>query len=321
MKNFIFIISFLFALALDAQTKGASKITVSPDHKILKGTKFAIIPPSEDFKPIWTPYYGYVNELDESNVSISTLDVNDNGRSFFVRLSNSMQRQGHTLIKEEEVSFDKKAFMLRKFKGMSKISGEGEGIAKFYITYQLMLEHKDAFILIYGRYPADKESALDAAYQRTMKSFVYLEDWTIDPLDKIGFNIDVSNTPFKVQMSQPNMVAFNISGQEPEEEEPSIIVSKFKATPEELEAIGDGNFTMHQHLSALTIKDKKLRVFERPDYTGYEVTAIDYLSDPELIYVAVLRNKDYVYRIRGNTKKDHEGFLAQFRKITESISE
>jgi hypothetical protein len=64
-----------------------------------------------------------------------------------------------------------------------------------------------------------------------------------------------------------------------------------------------------------------MHIFENQQFKGTEVTAFEneVNGNRRLLYTAVLRGEMYVYRIRGECLSDYEGYLQEFRKLTESV--
>ena len=322
MKNFIFFVFFV----LNTSLLFAQSNLLTDRHISIKGTRFAIIPPSADFVIKTSPYTGLENIRNNAKIQIVLLDTNDSDYQRYRNNLTSFMQNGKTKISEEEITMPVNINAIYKIvRGMQKKNiGEGVGEMAEFIVHELSFKIDNEEIYVYASYLAKDDTNLGKQIESALRSFIYQKDKKISVLDRLDFNIDPSATKLKPNNVTPTMIELNVSGTPNGGDEPFYTVTQFDATPDNIAALGDGNFILNERLSSSTVTDKKLQLFENRFFKGYEVTAFDRETledDRRLIYIVILRNDHKIYSIKGEALYDYEGFLAAFRKITETISE
>ncbi len=316
MKNTLTFLFVAIATLLSAQK-------MTDKHVTVKGSRFAIVPPSADFLPKTMPYTGFENVKDVARFQFMLLDVYGSDYQRMHKAVVDFMQKDKAFISEEEINVSGYAAKHKKVRGrQKKFAGEGVGETAEFIFHEVKFTFENQEIHCYASYLAQDEERLGKSMETALKSLVFQKDKVISPYEQLNFTIDPKVTKLKTHFVIPTMVELNLSGTPDGGDEPSYSASQFDATPENVAALGDGNFIMNERLSSRSIFDKKLELFENKQFKGYEVTAYDKeIEGKRLIYIVVMRSENKIYSIKGEALYDHEAFLAEFRKITDTIVE
>ncbi|MFZ4544053.1 MAG: hypothetical protein ACOYOA_08400 [Saprospiraceae bacterium] len=317
-KIFLFFVSSLCFELLIAQNE------LSSEHINLKGTRFAMIPPTADFIGKTSPVLGFEDSKHNAMISIVELDLSKGEQNSIQKAQKALMENGKSFIGSDEWLVSGIPAKLRKVRGLQRTSaGEGVGQMAEFIISELSFSYEQFNIYIFSSYPAKYDDEIGKKVEESLKSLVYLKNKRIDPLDKLNFTIDVRESRLKPNLVMPTLLQLNLSGADTGDDQPFFTITQFAATPENVSAIGDGNSIMNGDLSSPLISDKHLHLFENVQFKGTEVTAYENEVNGRirLLYTAVLRGDKYIYRIRGESLFDYEGYIQEFRKLTESVRE
>ncbi len=319
MKKIHIFILFTLVNAFLAQSQ-----TSTEKHITLKGTRFAFVPPTSDFVPRTTSFLGMEDGKNHARIMIVELDANKGELGSISKAQRALMETGKTPISEDKIEVSGIPANLRKVRGLQKMTnGEGFGEMAEFIINELSFVHRNFNIYIYASYLAKDEATLGKAVDESIKNLIYWKDKQLNPLDKLNFNILTEGSKLKPNLVLPTLLQLNVSGTEDGGDEPTYTINQFEATERNIASLGDGNKLIDQDFSSPIISDKKLRLFENQQFKGYEATGIEneVNGNKRLLYLVVLRGEKNVYRIKGETLFDYESFLADFRKLTDSIRE
>ncbi len=316
-KVFLLLFVFQFQM-LSAQDE------MTTNHIALKGTRFAMIPPTADFIGKTSPILGFEDVKHNAKISIVELDVSKGEQNNIQKAQKALMENGKSFVGSDEWMVSGIPVKYRKVRGLQKTtSGEGIGLmAEFFIS-ELSFSYEQFNIYIFSSWLAKDDEMLGKAIDASLRSLVYLKNKRIDPIDKLNFSINIRESRLKTNIIVPTMLQLNLSGADTGDDQPFYTINQFTATPENISAIGDGNSIMNYDLSSPLISDKKMSLFENEHFKGTEVTAFEneVNGNKRLLYTAVLKSDRYIYRIRGECLSDYESYIQEFRKLTESVRE
>lgn len=297
---------------------------MTTNHIALKGTRFAMIPPTADFIGKTSPILGFEDVKHNAKISIVELDVSKGEQNNIQKAQKALMENGKSFVGSDEWMVSGIPVKYRKVRGLQKTtSGEGIGLmAEFFIS-ELSFSYEQFNIYIFSSWLAKDDEMLGKAIDASLRSLVYLKNKRIDPIDKLNFSINIRESRLKTNIIVPTMLQLNLSGADTGDDQPFYTINQFTATPENISAIGDGNSIMNDDLSSPLISDKKMSLFENEHFKGTEVTAFEneVNGNKRLLYTAVLKSDRYIYRIRGECLSDYESYIQEFRKLTESVRE
>lgn len=297
---------------------------MTTNHIALKGTRFAMIPPTADFIGKTSPILGFEDVKHNAKISIVELDVSKGEQNNIQKAQKALMENGKSFVGSDEWMVSGIPVKYRKVRGLQKTtSGEGIGLmAEFFIS-ELSFSYEQFNIYIFSSWLAKDDEMLGKAIDASLRSLVYLKNKRIDPIDKLNFSINIRESRLKTNIIVPTMLQLNLSGADIGDDQPFYTINQFTATPENISAIGDGNSIMNDDLSSPLISDKKMSLFENEHFKGTEVTAFEneVNGNKRLLYTAVLKSDRYIYRIRGECLSDYESYIQEFRKLTESVRE
>jgi hypothetical protein len=316
MKNILTFLLVAIATLLSAQQ-------MTDKHVGIKGSRFAIVPPSADFSPKTMPYTGFENVKEFAKFQFLALDVTTTDYQRMSKAVKGFMEKGKTLISEEDImasGFPAKHTIVRGLQ--KKVLAEGVGEMAEFIFHEVKFTFENLEIYAYASFLAKDLDRLGKPMETALKSMVYQKDRVISPYEGLNYTLDPKVTKLKTNLVTPVMAELNVSGTPDGGDEPFYTVTQFDATPENVAALGDGNFIMNERLSSRSIYDKKLQLFENKQFKGYEVTSYDKeIEGKRLLYIVVMRSENKIYSIKGEALYDHDAFLAEFRKITDTIVE
>lgn len=297
--------------------------TTTDKHVYLKGTRFGLILPTAQFVAKTIPIVGAEDEANHARITFVELDANKGEENSISKARKSLMEKDKVLICEQSFEISGIPVSYRKVKGMQKIqSSEGVGELAEMINSEAYFVYENFHIYIFATYLLKDEETLGKVIENSIKNVVYLKNKTIDPMEKLNFSLDLKESRLKISMLQPTIISMTLSGNEDGIDEPNMTIVQMEATERNINSFGDGNKLIDQDFSSPFFRDKKLRLFENQQFKGYEATAMHVIDDmKKYVFLAVLRGEKHVYRIQGEAYNDYEGYLAEFRKITESIRE
>jgi hypothetical protein len=315
--------SLPFFVVLMLMCQIALSQSFSDAHLRLKGTRFAIVPPTAQFKPRTTSMIGLEDEANHARITIVELDANKGEEHTIAKARKALMEKDKVMICEQNFEISGIPVSYRKVKGLQKVqSGEGAGELTEMINSEAYFVYENYHIYVFATYQLKDEETLGKAIENSVKNVVYLKNKTIDPMEKLNFTLDLKESRLKISMLQPTILSMTLSGNEDGIDEPNFTIVQMEATERNVNSFGDGNKLIDKDMSSPFFRDKKLHIFENQEFKGYEATAMHVIDDmKKMVFLAVLRGEKHVYRIQGEAYNDYEGYLTEFRKITESIRE
>lgn len=287
-------------------------------QSVIRGTRFGVVLPNTDWQ-IQNLIFTGVENL-KARARIFTIEFDSDNAA--ERTRNAMLRRNKTAINTEKITIDGTEGNLTTVKGNQKLTdGEGAGQFADFITKEATYRVGEKVICLFATYPMSDEMALKPQIQAFFDNFRYQRDRVIDPLEKVNFKINYQGTVLLPSNITPMLLELRKSGNEDGGDEPSLVINQLLYTPEVEAALGTAEEVKTREWSSPTVHDIKVNSFENQYYSGYEATALDNdaNSKDHLIYLVIMKDSKYIYRIRGESPNDFEGFLTQFRQITESI--
>ncbi|MFN0201314.1 MAG: hypothetical protein ACKVTZ_07325, partial [Bacteroidia bacterium] len=162
------------------------------------------------------------------------------------------------------------------------------------------------------------EHLLSEKYEKSLLSFVLLEEVKTNPIERLNFTLDVSNSPLQFSgiimetgamyvakskdEAKPMLMIFSLPFPTEKEEQEQMAVRKVKPITKE------------------NIKIKSIKPIEINGLKGYEV--VGYEKDGKinmLIYAVMLFDEETTYTLRATALKKHKDNLAAFRKVVKTF--
>ncbi|MFN0202039.1 MAG: hypothetical protein ACKVTZ_11000, partial [Bacteroidia bacterium] len=190
MQNII--LSFTLLLAFFSTAFGQiSEINnvQTPAHTVFVGTHIAMIKPDDTFKES-NGMVGFTNQALDAAISV---------REGFAGFDSTLSLLGKDLFKKEGLLLEKELVMngyrarLYKHKVLPNSFFTEKKDSMVY--WSLLYGNERFSFFIIGVYPLANEHLLSEKYEKSLLSFVLLEEVKTNPIERLNFTLDVSNSP------------------------------------------------------------------------------------------------------------------------------
>ncbi|MEL6847868.1 MAG: hypothetical protein AAFP92_05090, partial [Bacteroidota bacterium] len=177
-------------------------------------------------------------------------------------------------------------------------------------------------ITIAGTYPKEQDEVLSAKFEACLRSFIYVKDKEVDPMDGLSFRVDVSDTPlqFATTLMQTGAV-FNTDGKFPTEAKgaPNYMV---RVLPFAIEAEKQKEHAIRR-VKNLMDEDTEIEAvnpIQLAGLKGFEVIGYEQREDGKRVleYSVSLFDEARHFTINGFAEPEPE-HLALFRKISQTF--
>jgi len=324
MKKYIILFFVIFCVSFNAQSQ-INKIenVQTSKHIELPGTKYLLIKPDSSFT-VSTDFTGLSNKDLEAGINITELPMSFD--AVLPMFTKDLPPKDGELVFERDLVMNGyqakmyKTDVIQKSALEELTNPEKEGKA---VTFWLLLYGNENFCLtIAATYPSSLDKELSDKFERSLRSFLYLEEKEVNPLDGLTFGIDLKDTPLKFATTVfQTGAAFNIDGKFPTESDDitsySIMIMPF------------GIESMEQKEAAIKkvrkpfeeIDIKEVNPITLDSLKGYEVVGYGNDENGELTlnYSVTLFDTERHFIINGVSKIEIEEKLEMFRKISSTF--
>ena len=314
MKNYILIgftlIIYSFTSCAQQEQKTVKIInSLTEKHIILTGTKCSLIPPSDFTKA--TTFNGY--KQTETNSSIMIIEI----PGPFEEISNSMTKDG-LLTKGMDLEY-KEYFIVNNRKSVLIHAKQSVYNTDFSKLIFLFGDEKST-IMINGVCPLELEQ-LSQDLKKSILSVIYDTNKVLNPLESVRFQIDVSDSKFKIGEFFAGSLIYSVDGKVPTEssDKAHIIVGA------NIGKVQIGNTKelfikrMKQLPKTYEIKNKNIKKITIDNMNGYETISYTKGDNKEMIYQLMLFNEDEYYLFLGSSEDHFKENIKTFKKVAKTF--
>jgi len=325
MKKYTILFLLIFCVSFNAQSQQIVKIenVQTSKHIELPGTKYILIKPDSSFA-ISTDFTGLSNKDLEAGINITDLPMPfDAVLPMFTK--DLPPKDGELVLERDLVMNGYQAKMyktdvIQKSTLEELTNPEKEG--KAVIFWLLLYGNENFCLTIAATYPSSLDKELSDKFERSLLSFLYLEEKEVNPLDGLTFDIDLKDTPleFATTLFQTG-AAFNIDGKFPTESDDitnySIMVMPFGVESTEQKEVAIKK--VRKPFEEIDIKE--VNPITLNTLKGYEVVGYENDENGELTlnYSVTLFDTERHFVISGVSKIEIEEKLEMFRKISSTF--
>lgn len=314
MKNFILIVLTVIIYSVTScgqQEQKAIKITntLTEKHITTKGTKCSLIPPFDFIKS--NSFSGF--QQTETNSSIMIVEI----PGPFEEISASMTKDG-LLTKGMDLEY-KESFIVNNRKSVLIHTKQSAYNTEFSKLIFLFGDEKST-IMINGVCPSELEQ-LKIDLRKSILTVIYDTNQVLNPLESVRFQVDVSNSKFKIGKFFAGSLLYTTDGKVPTEssDKSNIIVG---ATIGKIQ-IGNTKDLfikrMKQLPKAYEIKNKNIKKVIIDEMNGYESIAYTKEGKKEMIYQLMLFNEDEYYLFLGSSEDNFKENIKAFKQIAKTF--
>lgn len=306
---FWFLASQLICLQLSAQTVINNIQTAN--YVVLEGTRFAIIPPAASFKAS-KQGTALVDEQLEAGIAFMEMPTNYETTTMMFGIA-----------KDEKALVEKNLVMNGYQAHLVKIKHTDKETAKVMILWQLLYGNKELTVNINAGYAENLDKEWGEKFEKSLLSFLYLANQTVNPLDGLQFTLDISNSTLKfAEVILQTGATFTTDGKLPSElpDKTNFMVLVMPLAVETAEQTS----TAQRNVKKIT--DKYITISETKPVVidglqGYEVIGQEAEPNQPIrhLYCVTLFEKNQYFMLRGTTKQEVEKNMAMFEQITKSF--
>jgi hypothetical protein len=300
------------------------KNTQTSEHVVIAGTKYAMITPDASFSNA-QDFTGFQSRALEAGINITEMPMSfDMVLPMFTK--DLPPKTGKLLLEKDLVMNGYKAKLYKQqcprtsaFDQLDDTKKEGAEVT----TWLMLYGDENMCLIIVASYAAASDGALSEKMEKSFKSFLYLANKEVNPLEQLQFTLNTKDTPLKfATIIMQTGVIYNLDGKFPTEIKSGVdlMVMVMPISIEEAEQ-----------------KQRAMRAVKRPTdenveisesakvtingLTGYEVIGyeVNKQSKTELKYSVTLFDKDKYFVLNGSSAKDFETYVKLFRKVSQSF--
>jgi hypothetical protein len=300
------------------------KNTQTSEHVVIAGTKYAMITPDASFRNA-QDFTGFQSSALEAGINITEMPMSyDMVLPMFTK--DLPPKTGKLLLEKDLIMNGYKAKLYKQqgprtsaFDKLDDTKKEGAEVT----TWLMLYGDENMCLVIVASYAAASDGVLSDKMEKSFKSFLYLANKEVNPLDQLQFTVNTDDTPLKfATIMMQTGVIFNLDGKFPTEMKSSVgfMVMVMPFPIEEVE---------QKEVAMEAVKKKYAENVEVSDsakviingLTGYEVIGyeVNKQSETVLTYSVTLFDKDKYFVLNGSSKKDFETYVKLFRKVSQSF--
>jgi hypothetical protein len=288
--------------------------TESADHIEITGTKYLIIPPDDSYT-VSSNFHGI-----EGGDAKSAINITDMSMPFEQVLPMfAKDLPADQLEFEKDYMINGNSVKIYKTEKPSNPNDESAA-SKFWI---MLYGNDKTTFTIAAMYESSRDEELSPKFEKSLLSFMYLENKEVDPQAGLGFSLDISATPLKFAsiMMQTGAV-YNMTGDmfNKGDDATSYMVMVMPAAVEKEEqkdqAVRAVKRPFDEHISVEEVNPISLSGLK-----GFEVVAYEENENKEktLKYAVTLFDTGKYYDIRAASEIDLENRLEMFKKISRTF--
>jgi hypothetical protein len=313
---FVLFVSNHFSMAENIEN------TKTEDHYIIPGTKYAIIPPEENFINS-SDYTGLQNKEYNTGINITQIPMHfDSVLAMFTK--DIPPKNGKLLLENDFIinGLRSKLFKTNTTNSILTDSFENTPNSEKTITWVLISGNSDFSFVLTSAYIYTLDEALATKIKKSMLSFVYLENEEANPLEQLSFTVDISKSDLKfATILMQTGVAYTIDGKFPTETEDKtvymIMVMPFGTEKNDRKQRAIRNVKKPTD----NLKIEQTNDVDIDGLSGYEIFGYEEKGNNQIVlkYGTTLFDENRQYRIAGTTNHNLENNLNLFKKLTRSF--
>lgn len=297
-------------------------LELTPEHKVLPGTRLFVIPPDSTFElnetGMYSPHWKF-------GIRISQMDV-----PFKTALMQFMKQKENSL---DEVYFDRKVVIngyrgiyfkteSKKDASFEKLDWENRN-SDTKIHWSFILGNQQQSFLLLTSYPAAIDDAITSQVENTLTSFLYDPNALIDPFYILPYTVNLDSTPFVYDgKERQNITGFQLSDTIPgvQRDAATFTISTKSGV---LQGGGIKN-TLFNWLKSqgVQVDQKTANALVKGGLGGLEIQGTQITADKKKVmhYGAILAGEDRYYLFHGTSLIEFETYMNYFKKITSGFA-
>lgn len=321
MKKVIFnLLSGISLMVFNAEINGQERSTKPDELYKIPGTRYAIVLPNRAFKK---QSYGIVikNEQTGSAIAVVTEVPSPFDSSAALFLNEKQFRNDTTLSKSDYIENGYKSRILKLQK--REISASN-GLQNTKQLQWMMVYGNDSLSVFLGAFCKDSAGSEKDEIERSLRSFVYLNDGPIDISDALDFTVNTKNTDlFLADIVLQNGALYNSSKQPFGSNANDSITVMILPMP--VPGDWENRKELLQREIDLASMADSLKLIDQRDWTINGMQAFEAITSSQkkgvvwVNYETRIYLKEKHYLIQGISNKDIEKSTAIFRKLAASF--
>jgi len=190
--------------------------------------------------------------------------------------------------------------------------------------YILVFGTEQNTIMINGTFPKELKKVMSADIKKSLLSVVYETDKNVNPLDEIGYSVNIENTKLKYANSMAKSVLYSVDGKIPPESEDKTFFI-LGSSLNNIEIVDKKQFAIDRVNKTATFRNidiEKIQEIEINGLFGYEIIANginDKTGKMDKIYYVILFNDTKYYLMIGIADNDYENNIELFKKVSKTF--
>lgn len=324
-KNTLIYIPFILILLLFplfSSSQGINQRSIEVNNKDnanyvdVRGVPIKIIPPPGFIKS--DSFFGFTHKLSGSSIVITDLKADVN-RSFLSFSKRELFKTG-VLVSSETM------YKINGFDAML-VEGQQNAHGNMYDRILLVIGNHKRTVLLNASFLASSSERHANEIRESLLSVIFQDDKDVNPIDRFDFSVNIEGTVLKPGDMMLNSMMFTDDGNVPSRSENpvSLMVRKTKNL---LPLSEEDKITLCKRLIDLYplewVKTDGLEPVRMSanGLRGYEMFGIGNNKEvmrPELIYQAVVFDREYYYVITGIANAEFANNLKMFRKVARTL--
>lgn len=297
----------------NAQTQEIN-FSQSDDHIEIPGTQYVMVPPDDSFT-ISDKFHGLVGPNEFSAINITEMPM-----SFETVVPMFAKDMPNEDLKEEkDYMINGNNVKMYKTERLADPNNE-DSMMNFWI---MLHGNKKATFMLAATFESAKEKIYSSKFEKSLLSFMFLEDKDVDPQAGLQFSLDITNTPLKfASLVMQTGAAYNTTGDimNKREDKTSYMVMvmpiEIEKGQQKDQAIRGVKRNFDDNITIAEVNPIKLDGIE-----GYEVVAYeeDETKGKTLKYAVALFDSGKYFDIRATSEIDLDKRLEMFKNISRSF--
>ena len=171
----------------NAQTQEIN-FSQSDDHIQIPGTQYMMVPPDDSFT-ISDKFHGLVGPNEFSAINITEMPMSF--ETVVPMFAKDMPIE--ELTEEKDYMINGNNVKMYKTERLADPNNE-DSMMNFWI---MLHENEKATFMLAATFESAKEKIYSSNFEKSLLSFMFLEDKEVDPQDGLQFSLDITNTPLK----------------------------------------------------------------------------------------------------------------------------
>jgi hypothetical protein len=300
------------------------KNTQTPEHVVIAGTKYAMITPDASFTNAQN-FTGFQSSALEAGINITEMPMSfDEVLSMFTK--DLPPKTGKLLLEKDLVMNGYKAKLYKQQGSPTSVLDKLDNPEKEAVeltTWIMLYGNENMCLVIAAGYAASSDAVLSDKMEKSLKSFLYLADKEVNPLDQLMFTVKTEDTPLKfAEILMQTSAFFTLDGKAPTQMKSKVgyLVMVLPLSVEEadqekraIRAVKKPNSENVEISNSTKVTIDGLAGYE---IIGYEINK---KSEKVLQYSVTLFDKDKCFQLSGSAQTDFETNVKLFRKVSQSF--